>query len=642
MSGLYKSLYSTPWTARVVAFIGAAVALVRSWGFAQTQNSLMDEGEYLLKGFLFTSGQYMPFEPYGLWTNHMPFSFLIPGWIQQLFGPGVQTGRSYALVLVALVIAAVWILSRRMARQSGAWSEWLAGAAVWALALNTALLKMYSSTTSQILITALLVWTLVLVLGPERPNWALALGSGLSALMLLTRLNLAPVMPLVVLYVFWQHGRRAGWLALGSAAAVTLIGHAIFWPGILRMWAAWLPVSLTPFLAEFRPPAGLPFWNPSLDSASRVLSLLYGLRYHAVSVGGVLLLGLLWPRRKQWADESQFKAAVFLAAAYSVLFIAHAWASLGTHGQTNDALGSDYCVFCFPVYLSFFSVSGLVLLVIFLAAWPWQTAPWRGLVVAGAVLVLATGSGYGAFNELGPLMVRWRVPRLRTLITTGQWVAGDVPLWEFLQARYGIDFNTVKRLLPALAGLVIGMAVVALSALTARWSRQRWPNGPSFGMICLLLALAAALLLSPSPALGAGYSNYDCKGSVIASYEAAGAHLAALIPADQKIYWQGTDSSAPLVYLDHPQLLPGQINQDYTVRLSGDDDAHLRFGFWTPTLAEAWLHEADFALFLDRNLEDWSRAIVEDPALYTELEPTGLLADCDPGSSLRIFERVDQ
>ena len=633
-------LLSTPWTARVVAFIGLLIGLGRAWGLAQTQNSLMDEGEYLLKGFLFASGQYQPFEPFGLWTNHMPFSFLIPGWAQTLFGPGVLTGRIYALLLVALVFMGVWILSRRMAAGSGLTAEWLAAAALWALALNTAILKMYSSTTSQVLITAMLIWTLVLVLGSERPRWALGAGAGLSALMLLTRLNLAPVMPLVLAYVFWQHGRRAGLTALSAAFAVTVIGHALFWPGILRMWAAWMPVSLTPFLTPWRPPEGLPLWNPSLEFSSRVLSFLYGLRYHAVSVGGVLLVGIMWPRRKQWASETQFKAAVFLMTMFIVLFLAHAWASLGVHGQTNEALGNDYCVFCFPVYLSFFSVSALVLLVIFLDAWPWGTAPWRGVLVALVVLAMSAGSGYGAFNELGPLMVRWRVPRLRTLLMTGQWLPGNVPLWEYLEARYGIDFNTSKRLLPTLAGTAVGLAIVGVSAGLARWSRKQGPSAPSFGMICLLVTLVAGLLLSPTAALGAGYSNYDCSGNIIAAYEQAGAYLAEVILSDKKIYWQGTDSSAPLVYIERPQLLPGQINQDYTVRLTGDEEAHRSFGFWTPTMAEAWLLEADYALFLDRNLEPWSRAIVEDPAQYTELEATALLAACDPGSSLRIFNRV--
>ena len=33
------------------------------------------------------SGEYQPYQDYGVWTNHMPPSFLIPGLIQVWFGP---------------------------------------------------------------------------------------------------------------------------------------------------------------------------------------------------------------------------------------------------------------------------------------------------------------------------------------------------------------------------------------------------------------------------------------------------------------------------------------------------------------------------------------------------------------------------
>ncbi len=608
---------------------------MRGWGFALTQNSLMDEGEYLLKGHLFVTGVYWPFEDYGLWTNHMPLSFLIPGFVQHLFGLGLRTGRVYALVLLALSLLGLWIVARRFGSSSR--GRWLAASAIWAIALNTAALKMYSTATSQVLISCMLVWTLVLVLGEARPTWQVVLGGALSGVILLTRLNLAPVLPLVLAYIFWQHGQKTGWMAGTAALLVVGIGHAIFWPGILRMWAAWAPVALTPFLADWRPPSGLPAWNPTLGFSSRVLSFLYGLRYHFVAVGGMALVLLLWPRRAAWRRESHFKAAVFLAASFLVLMLAHAWASLGVHGQTNEALGNDYCVFCFPVYLSFFSINGLLLLVIFLSAGPGGGTAWRGFLLGGAVLAMGAAAGYGAYNELGPWMVRWRVPRLRTLLTTGEWLPGEVPLWEFMQVQVGIDYNLSKRLLPAVLGLAAAGALLVIAWAIFHWSRRREMPHTTFGLIGLVVFVLAGMLLSPTTALGAGYDNYDCGGNVIASYERTGAHLAEWIPAGQRIYWQGSLSSAPLLYLERPILLPGQINQRYTLRLSGDEQAHQRFGFWTQALAEAWLQQSDYAIVSERNLVGWLAEALQDTSQFTELPAAPALVACDPDSALRIF-----
>ncbi len=102
---ILKRLEKTPWLAEAAA---ALLGLVYAgWGlfFAHTSNSLLDEGAYLYKGFLFVTGRYWPYQDYGPWTNHMPLSFLIPGAIQALFEPGLRTGR-YFMVVVGLVMLA--------------------------------------------------------------------------------------------------------------------------------------------------------------------------------------------------------------------------------------------------------------------------------------------------------------------------------------------------------------------------------------------------------------------------------------------------------------------------------------------------------------------------------------------------------
>src|SRR5436190_18535381 len=63
---------------------------IELWRYAHIQFSVLDEGLYLYKGWLYATGEYAPFQDYGPWTNQMPLAFLIPGWVERIFGPGLQ------------------------------------------------------------------------------------------------------------------------------------------------------------------------------------------------------------------------------------------------------------------------------------------------------------------------------------------------------------------------------------------------------------------------------------------------------------------------------------------------------------------------------------------------------------------------
>ena len=152
--------------------------VIQSWIYAHHQPSVLDEGAYLYKGLLFVTGQYKPFQDYGPWSNHMPFSFLIPGFVQWVFGPGLRTGRYFAILLGILMLIGLW----KIAKELG--GRWWAALAIWAIALNPWTVQTYSLAVSQGLVACMLVWILVLVLGERRSIWQLAVGSSLAGLLL--------------------------------------------------------------------------------------------------------------------------------------------------------------------------------------------------------------------------------------------------------------------------------------------------------------------------------------------------------------------------------------------------------------------------------------------------------------------------
>jgi len=614
-----------------VTLVGVLVYFLQAWRAAFTQVSVLDEGLYLYKGFLYATGRYVPFQDYGPWSNHMPLSFLIPGWVQAVFGPGLRTGRYFALLLSMGTLLGVWVLARRLGYlrsdlEIPAGPFWGA-LAVWAMALNPAVIRLFSQQSSQGLAACMVIWTMVLILGPGRPGWQIVLGAGLAAAVPLTRINLLAVLPLAVLYIFWEHGRRKGLRALAVGSLVFFVGHAVFWPGILRMWAPWFPDSLTPFLDPFRrPPNDGSNWNPEVTFFNRLISFAQGLRFHFVALFGVGGLFLFWPVDADW-KRSHFRPAVFLAGLFAVLAAMHAWA----------ALGNSYCVFCFPAYYSFFSSLGIVLLAATCFAWSFDR-PGRAWVPAAIVLICIL-IGFSLFSSTGASLVQQplvvRILRTGVPRTSGE---GSIPLWGFIENRFGPDYETQVRqgqygLRIAVMGL-LGLAAGLLIALPS-WRGRLVGAGRRFALL-----LAVGFILSPTTLLGGGYTTYDCGADVIAPYERSGASLREIIPAGSHVYWETRGSPVPLLYLPDVIAYPAQLNGLYSFKTGGESDALLKFGHWNQALALEWAAEADALLLSPDVLADparsWLADAMADRGLVQVLE-TEPVHPCSPNSQILVF-----
>ena len=406
-----------------IGFLAGVSYWILSLGHAHGQISVLDEGLYLYKGYLFASGVFTPFQDYGPLTNHMPLSFLIPGWIQVIFGPGIRTGRYFSIFLGVLMLLGIWLTARRIA------GGWWANAAVWALVLNPALMKMYSQATSQVLVSCILAWILFMVIGEDRKPWQILIGVGLASLLLLTRVNLAPVVIILLAYSYWKCGRSWGVIASIVAVLVIGLGHAFFWPGILRLWANWIPQAWSPFLDLYRLPSDtIPLWDPAIRPAARIGSLLSSARIHWIPIAGFLgVLGLQIPQRLSRNSGAFSGTTWLLLVLFLVLFSEHAWA----------ALGLNYCVFCLRSYMAFFLPIGLLLFAILgkqiqgMESYSWH---W-GLLVFLFVLPLVLGMPYGI--DLTRSILETPVPRFGGSMIPQGTLAFDVQL----QNKFGLEFR---------------------------------------------------------------------------------------------------------------------------------------------------------------------------------------------------------
>jgi hypothetical protein len=614
----FQRLIVLPGLADAVALVGGIIYLYQARINALTRTSFLDEGLYLYKGLLFTSGQYRPFADFGPWTNQMPFAYLIPGLAQRIFGPGLNTGRAFSIFLALLMLLGLWIVTRRLA------GRWWAAGVILILALNIATIKLYTLAISEVIVACLFAWTCVFILGEHKPSWQIVLGSLLATLIVLVRINMAPVMALVVLYVFWQHGRRKGLTALVTAGLAFVIVNAVFWPDILKIYAAWLPRSLTPWLSPWRlantpekwvTSAGLP------DNLERLLYFFLSFRLHFLTLGGALVVWLLWPgSMKNWKTPSQFRTAVFLSVTLLLLLVMHLLA----------AFYLGFCISCVLLYITFFDFLGALLLAQSFSALKRRLPVWREILASVVLLGIGMGMAYSAYGEIN-------FEQVRAIVRRGwmDWHLEKFILWKPLNAM-GVSRNNVYQIRVALLGgeLVLGILLLASLAilLLLYWRGSRRYG---FSFILANLALIAALVFSPSVYLSKGNDFFECGGNVLQSYEATGRALRQEIPAGAKVFWVSR-LPALLLYLPGIQIFPPQLNHFHNLRLGGEDQELYRLGLWNESLGRKWLSEADVALVEDQWLDGWVKDAISTSGLV-EMPSPPLPEPCRENSRIHVY-----
>ena len=589
-----------PWLPEVLAGIALLSYFAQSVSFAHSQWSVLDEGNYIYKGWLFASGQYIQYQAYGPLTNHMPLSYLIFGWVQLIFGPGLRTVRYFMVAVGCIFMLGMWLTTRRLA------GRWAAAASLWFIALNPFPISDYSIAISEGIVACLLTWILFFILGENRSPRQLLLGSLLTGIVILIRENMILVLPVIVLYMLWQHGKKASLIFTIVVAAFFVSAHIIFWPGIMEVWDRWIPNNIRPLFnglvfQDYATPLNAPL-------EQKVFILFSSVKTNFMAIFSVLVVWLSWPK-KGFKNPAQFKMIVFLSAIFVGLYIAHAVASLG----------KNYCAFCLVNYVTFFSPAAILMFFAFLPGVK-ERQPLFPAWLAGALIVmLLAGVGYSNYENFGQSLALINVPR----------VGGSVELWKLLTNKFGLDFQTQRRLLPIAAGALIGAGSIIVGFFISRANKIRAIHA------LLGTTLILGLILSPTNLLGSvgGVCNKD----IIRGYETVGAELAQRIKPGSQIYWRGDASPAPLLYLKNIKIYPPQLNAFFSFKSRSDSDRALRYGFWNSKLDFQWRAEADVILIRESEYAAMQRQL-SSPG-YIELQPTSPTYACTDDSGIRIFER---
>jgi hypothetical protein len=605
------------WLPFLLAGVGAILYLIQAVIYAHTTVSGLDEGSYLIKGMYYLNGVYRPFEPYGPLTNKAPFAFLIPGFAEYLFGAGLRTGRYFSIFLGLLTILGTWIVARRWA------GKWMAALTVWVFALSPMIIKLHARAVSEVIIACMLAWICVLILDEKRPLWQIILASILAAVAVFTRQNMAPLLPFLILYVYWQHGKRAGIWAFAAGSLAFLAFHIYYWPRVMTIWAPWLPEDLTPFLDAFRLPDEVePIWDPTIDFWNRLNAFFQGFRYHFIPLlGSLFALMLLPPRFSNWRSAPAMRAAVFLAVNYFILAAMHGWASLASQYESYS------CVFCFSNYLGFFDPLGILFFVlVFAHAWNQNPSRAIGVLTVFIVIVFATGMGYSLFERVGNGLLNLPVvPRLRS------GGVGWVAIVDALTQGLDMSLVQVRRWISSSLGLLIGLGVLLLAFFL--WKRDQKTK---YTLVLVNSFLVTGFVLSP--VLHLGESRIDCATDIIRDHEELGGYLASVIPPDSLVYWDGGNAFTPMVYVPEARIFPPQINNGYTFHFGGDPDELYYFSHWNPELDSRWRAEADIFIIEAKRYNNWKEFLT--PQNFQEFAKPTASPSCVEGAELRIFQRL--
>lgn len=606
------------WLPYVLAGVGAILYLIQAFAYAHTTVSSLDEGSYLIKGMFYLTGVYEPFEPYGPLTNKAPFAFLIPGFAEYIFGAGLRTGRYFSILLGFLTVVGTWITARRWA------GIWLATLTVWIFTLSPMIIKLHARAVSEVIIACMLAWICVLALDEERPLWQIILASILSAIAVLTRQNMAPILPLFVLYVFWQHGKQKGLWAFITTTLVFLLIHAYYWPRILVIWSPWLPESLTPFLDAFRlPNESVPVWDPNIDLSNRINALFQGIRYHFIPIIGSIFAVILFPLRSDWKTVPAIRAAVFLAVSFFILVVMHGWAALASQYESYS------CVFCFSNYLTFFDPLGILFFVIVMPyAWNQNPNRFKKTLIILLILIIPIGIGFSLFEQTPDSFLNFPVlPRFREGQVLPDWVTFE----DALKYRFDLSLQQIKRILTSFIGFITGLVIFLIAFLI--WHKEKKAN---FSLTLVNSFLVIGFILSPI--LHLGESKRNCEVDIIRNHEKLGTYLSSIIPKDSLVYWDGGNAYTPMIYVPQAKIFPPQINDGYTFHIGGDPDVLYYFSHWNSELDNRWRAEADIFIIEDKRYVNWKDFLT--PQDFQEFPQPTVSPSCNEGAELRIFQRI--
>jgi len=434
---------------------------------------------------------------------------------------------------------------------------------------------------------------------------------------------MAFVPPILFLYIFWQHGWKAGLLAMLCAGILFLAGNAFYFPENLKFWAIRVPGFPSSFLESWRRPdvGGTTLPEPEASNLYRmILYFLLTFRLHFISMVSAVTVWLLLPYRSLRPISERMRAVIFLSVLLIVLYMAH----------VQVAFFGEFCISCILLYVGYFDFLGLMMLVIAAPVLLRQLTRLRLVVIFAVISLLILGIGFSSHEDLSSDFAKAMIERL-----DGTYIWGA--MIHYITLPQLVLFRVSFVLFVSVLVIIVGALVLWL--LHRRFRDEGLSRG-KVGLLALTLFLILGLVLSPTRVLGLGNDFFACEGTdVFATYRKAGAEISQVIKPGSTIYWEGR-IPAIFLYLPDVKVYPPQLNHVHSYFIGGDSDTLLRFSQWNNRLAQQWLDEADYIVFQNTEKVYLTDQMLES-GKYVKVMSAPRAEKCRWQSVIQVYRRAD-
>ena len=619
MKRIKHAIEQAVWLPFVITGIGGLIYGLKTWRMAHSLATLiLDESMYIYKGYLFAIGRYAPYQDYGPLTNHMPLSFMIPGFIQSWFGPGMETARVFAFLVGLVMLAGMWLAFYRVG------GRWWAAVVVWIFVFTPAWQEVFSQGLTQGLVNTFIAWAFVLLLGEERRNWQLVGAAFLMVLAVMTRVNTLPILGLILIYIYWQHGWKKGGVATVVAVLSGVFILSFFWPDVLKFLSGWIPKGLIGFVEPYRSPwkqqhvpAGFSYFplnawirDANSQQIKGLLAFLESINFNFIPYLAVVGTLICWPRKRDWPNQYRFRLSVLLVVGWILMAIMHIWVALS---------GRSCHFFCLAGYFTFFNFLGLLLLPATLPYWRRHLTVWRQVLAFVILFGVVTGTLFFAgyrppwfYSHFFPKWYKFMhtpIPR----ISGGRVIWGETGfLYGLFESKLKLSYAFLVEELPHYFYLIpLILLVFAITPLVYRLIDRRRDLGGRLVMFTFILFMGTGTLLGYSDLFYRETPNLVCSDNVVETHEKVARQLKEMIPEGSSLYWH-ISSNMLLLYLPQMEIFPPQLNTNFNYLSSSkpeDSDQIYRFGFWDSTLKQEFIREADYLLIASPLGEDWQELL---------------------------------
>ncbi|MFN8426982.1 MAG: hypothetical protein U0X87_12095 [Anaerolineales bacterium] len=331
-----------------------------------------------------------------------------------------------------------------------------------------------------------------------------------------------------------------------------------------------------------------------IGNLSRIQSVAIGIQHHFFILCGFAGALILFPPRSKWKSLSQFKTAIFLGVSFLSLFLMHTWGSLF----------NQFCIQCFSPYQMFYSVAGLLFIVIV-----FSNGVSAGLIFRRAILIV--------------VLLSFAIEACIILFSTDRRMVAGSDQFPRVNSAGQFTFASLGEVLTYIFNLPLDEAKTSRRSahrcadrnrlLILYWIAQRFTSiknwtGHNASLATLNLFLLVGVILPP--AANAGTYVTPCSTNFLTYYEQAGRTLADAIPPDSLIYWKGSGRHiAMLLYLKDVRFFPPQITAGAGYVRAGDPERLLRFGMFSDEMDSQWRESADYFIiwkgYPNTNLDDF-------------------------------------